>query len=68
LIEVYHVVGADTKAIVPMAEGIAGRSYGLADAGSASINKPVEDPFAVATLSDAQTKEITSPASILKVT
>ena len=46
-----------------MAEGIAGRLYGLADAGSASINNPVEEPFAVATLSDAQTREITSPAA-----
>ena len=51
-----------------MAEGIAGRSYGLADAGSASMNNPSDDALAVATLSDAQTKEITSPAAISKVT
>lgn len=66
--EVYHVVGADTKAIVPIDEGTDGLTKGEEDAGSASINTPAEDPLAVAAKSGAQTNPITSPADTSKVT
>ena len=64
----YHDVGADTKAIVPIAEGIEGLIYGEVEAGKASIYIPCAVPLAFAPLSVAQTNEITSPALTAKVT
>ena len=65
---VYHDVGADTKAIVPIAEGTEGLTNGEEEAGKASIYIPCAVPLAFAPLSGAQTNEITSPAFTVKVT
>ena len=51
-----------------MAEGTEGLENGEADTGKASIYMPSADPLAVAPLSVAQTKAMTSPALTEKVT